>query len=38
MVLAEPDGLKVPGCMLELGENIFVSKRLAAGTTYVYRP
>ena len=31
MVLAEPDGLVVPGRVLELGENILVSERLAVG-------
>jgi hypothetical protein len=31
MFLAEPDGLVMSGRVLELGENIFVSKRLAAG-------
>ena len=31
MVLAEPDGFVVPGRMLELGENILVSERLAVG-------
>jgi hypothetical protein len=31
MFLAEPDGFIVPGRVLELGENIFVSERLAIG-------
>src|SRR5437588_12842183 len=31
MFLAEPDGFKVPGRVLELGENVFVSERLAVG-------
>ena len=31
MFLAEPDGLIVPDRMLQLGENVFVSERLAVG-------
>ena len=31
MFLAKPDGFVVPGRVLELGENIFVSERLAVG-------
>jgi hypothetical protein len=33
MVLAEPDGFVVPDRVLQLGENVFVSKRLAVGIT-----
>ena len=29
MVLAEPDGFVVLGCVLQLRENVFVSERLA---------
>src|SRR5260370_24831438 len=31
MVLAEPDGFVMPDRVLQLGENVFVSERLAVG-------
>jgi len=38
MFLAKSDGFVVPGRVLELGENIFVSERLAVGIDMVYPP